>query len=177
MGGRHVESSHMSVSREFVPVSLSASQRCLNRSITPSHFRLTSVSPSCRLSGVSIDPTLRLTSVSLQSLPAFSSVSSATGSRECPRAPESARECPDCPRVPVQRRDVVGAVGGAREYPRLPEVACLGSCHCPEVTTAHQTTSRGRSRVLSGACHTAQTTHEVARVILGNLGTLGSLPR
>ena len=117
-----------------------------------------SLSHSQRLSGVSIDPSLRLTSVSLQSLPAFSSVSSATGSRECPRAPESARECPDCPRVPVQRRDVVGAVGGAREYPRLPEVACLGSCHCPEVTTAHQTTSRGRSRVLSGACHTAPTT-------------------
>ena len=28
----------------------------------------------------------------------------------------------------------------APENTRLPEVACLGSCHCPEATTAHQTT-------------------------------------
>ena len=63
-----------------------------------------SLSHSQRLSGVSIDPSLRLTSVSLPSLPAFSSVSSATGSRECPRAPESARECPRVPRLPESTR-------------------------------------------------------------------------
>ena len=115
---------HVDSSQSHVNSSLSHSQRLSGVSIDPS-LRLTSVSPSCRLSGVSIDPSLRLTSVSLQSLPAFSSVSSATGSRECPRAPESARECPRVPRLPESTRATSfvmwsGQWAGARDWSRVP---------------------------------------------------------
>ena len=122
-----------------------------------------SLSHSQRLSGVSIDPSLRLTSVSLPSLTAFSSVSA----RQAPESAEIAQDNP-C--------NLMRWSGQCGRRPRVPEIALVmwsdvqwsprGSGRSPS------TQPRAISGIL-GRLPLPRPHHDVARVLSGNLGTLG----
>ena len=112
---------------------------------------------------VSIDPSLRLTSVSLQSLTAFSSVSA----RQAPESAEIAQDNP-C--------NLMRWSGQCGRRPRVPEIALVmwsdvqwsprGSGRSPS------TQPRAISGIL-GRLPLPRPHHDVARVLSGNLGTLG----